>query len=213
MRILAIGAHLDDIEVACGATIAKATAKGHAVRMVVLSQSDYANYRGDQLRGREQALAEGTRGAEALGVTDLVVLANPTKDIPHTSATVEQIEAQLDDFKPSLILTHWSFDTHQAHQGVSLASISAARHHASILMYEPTPPSGRSYVAFRPQVYVDVTGYLPHKLASLKAHVSQYEKYGPAWLEAIEGRARYRGFEAGVTHAETYEVVRMGLEL
>ena len=40
MKIIAIGAHLDDIELACGGTIAKAVKKGHEVKMIVLSQSD-----------------------------------------------------------------------------------------------------------------------------------------------------------------------------
>lgn len=213
MRILAIGAHLDDVEVGCGATVAKAVDQGHEVRLVVLSASDYADYRGHVLRDRATAVAEGRCGAAVLGVRDLVVLGLDTKDIPHHSGTVEAIEAQLDDFAPDLILTHFAFDTHQAHRGASLSSISAARRHPGILMYEPTPPSGRSYVAFRPQVYVDVDGWLDRKLDALRAHESQYRKYGDAWLEAIAGRARYRGFEHGCGAAEAFEVVRMGLAL
>lgn len=210
MKILAIGAHLDDIELACGGTLAKAVEGGHQVRMVVLSESDYSNYKGEVLRTKSQALKEGQNAALALGVKDLVVLNNPTKDIPYHSTIVEQIEAQVEDFKPDFIFTHWSFDTHQAHQGTALSTISAARRHPSILMYEPISPSGRSYVGYRPQLYIDITGCIDKKLESLKAHTSQYGKYGQQWLDAVKARAVHRGFEGGYKYAESFEILRLG---
>lgn len=213
MKLLAIGAHLDDIELACGGTLARAVQNGHSVRMVVLSESDYKNYRGEVLRTKEQALKEGRAAAQTLGVDDLVVLNNATKDIPYHSAVVEQIEAQIDAFDPDLIFTHWAFDTHQAHVGVALSTISAARRHPSVLMYEPINPSGRSYVAYRPQLYIDISGTIGKKLDSLKAHESQYRKYGESWIEAIQSRARHRGFEGGYQYAESFEILRMGLAI
>ena len=35
MKILAVGAHLDDIEIACGGTLAKAVAAGHQVKVLI----------------------------------------------------------------------------------------------------------------------------------------------------------------------------------
>lgn len=213
MKIIAIGAHLDDIELACGGTLAKAINNGHDVRMLVLSESDYTNFKGEVLRTKDQALTEGKKAAKVLGVDDLVILDNSTKDIPYHSRIVEQIEAEITDFQPDLIFTHWAFDTHQAHQGTALSTISAARRHSSILMYEPISPSGRSYVGYRPQLYIDISCSITQKLDSLKAHESQYEKYGENWIEAIEARARHRGFEGGYRYAESFEILRMGLTL
>lgn len=213
MKIIAIGAHLDDIELACGGTLAKAINNGHDVRMLVLSESDYTNFKGEVLRTKDQALTEGKKAAKVLGVDDLVILDNSTKDIPYHSRIVEQIEAEITDFQPDLIFTHWAFDTHQAHQGTALSTISAARRHSSILMYEPISPSGRSYVGYRPQLYIDISCSITQKLDSLKAHESQYEKYGENWIEAIEARARHRGFEGGYRYAESFEILRMGLAI
>lgn len=213
MRIMAVGAHLDDIEIACGGTLAKAAANGHAVRMVVLSDSAYANWKGEVLRTRDEARDEGMAAARALGVTDLVILGNDTKDIPYHSTIIEQIEAQIEAFEPDLIFTHWSFDTHQAHQGAALSTISAARRQPAIVMYEPMSPSGRSYMGFRPQLYVDIGPHLDQKLTSLRAHTSQYRKYGDDWLEAVQARARHRGYEGGYHYAESFEILRMGLSL
>ncbi|MCA1726656.1 MAG: PIG-L family deacetylase [Actinobacteria bacterium] len=208
MKILAIGAHLDDAEIACAGTIARAVANGHHVKMLVLSDSSYESRDGTVLRTVDEAIREGVAAARVVGVEDIEVLDFPTLDIPYASAVVGAIERQMNAFLPDIILTHWPFDTHQDHRNTGLASISAGRYFTSILMYEPMMPSGRSYVAFRPQLYVDVSDYISLKLDALRAHESQHRKYGDAWIEAVESRCRLRGFEMGVRYAEAFEAVR-----
>lgn len=208
MRILAIGAHLDDVEIACGGTIARAVENGGYVKMLVLTNSSYSNTEGKVLRTKEEAIEEGTKSAEILGVKEIEVLDFPTLDLPYNSSTVRATEKPISVFKPDVILTHWPFDTHQDHRNAALSTFSAARYCTSILMYEPMMPAGRSYVGFRPQVYVDISDFIERKLEALKAHKSQYLKYGDEWLEAAEARCRLRGFEMGVKYAEAFEAVR-----
>ena len=43
MKILAVGAHLDDIELACGGTLAKAVKNEHKVKVLIMSKSGYTN--------------------------------------------------------------------------------------------------------------------------------------------------------------------------
>jgi len=62
----------------------------------------------------------------------------------------------MDKYNTDIIFTHHPFDTHQAHVGVSNATIAAARRKNTVFFYEPITPSGRSYVAFRPQLYVRI---------------------------------------------------------
>lgn len=213
MKILAIGAHLDDIELACGGVLAQAIKKGHQVKMVVMTDSAYKNFDGTVLRTKEEALREGGAAAEKLGVKDLVVLDFPNKNIPYNGSTVEALDAIMSEFRPDYIFTHWIFDTHQDHKNTAQATISAARYMYNILMYEPIPPSGRSYHPFRAQVYFDISDTIEQKLDSLKEHRSQHAKYGEQWLEATEGRARIRGFENGCKYAEAFEAVRLSMKL
>lgn len=208
MKIMAVGAHLDDAEIACGGTIAKAVSYNNRVRILVLTDSSYSNYSGKVFREKEQGIIEGKEAAKVLGVEDLEILSFPTKDVPYHSSVIEAIEQKLDLFKPDVILTHWVHDTHQAHKNTGLSTISAARYYTTILMYEPMMPAGRSYNAFRPQIYVDISDFIDRKLESLKAHSSQYQKYGKDWIDAVEARCRLRGFEMGVKYAEAFEAVR-----
>ena len=59
MKVIAFGAHLDDIELACGGTLARAVHQGHVVKMVCLTRSAYDNFQGHVLRTEETALEEG----------------------------------------------------------------------------------------------------------------------------------------------------------
>lgn len=212
MKILAVGAHLDDIELASGGTLARAVKNDHSVKMVVLTDSAYTTYDGKIVRCSEVARQEGIMAARALGVEDLEILDFPTKDVPYDSSVVEALDQRIAQFQPDFVFIHWPFDTHKSHQNASLSSISAARYYNTILMYEPITPAGRSYVGFRPQVYIDITDYIDIKLESLKAHQTEYLKYGERWLEAVKARATYRGFEMGTRFAEAFEVMRLELK-
>ncbi|KAF5053433.1 N-acetyl-alpha-D-glucosaminyl L-malate deacetylase 1 [anaerobic digester metagenome] len=206
---------MDDLELACGGTLARAVRNGHEVRMVVLSKSDYTHYSGKYGRSAEVAVDEGKNAAKALGVEQFVVYDFPTKDIPNDSTVVEVLNKEFDEFQPDLIMTHWQFDTHKSHANTALTTMAAARYFNSIIMFEPFPPAGRSYAAFRPQLYIDITETIDVKLKALATHKSELAKYGPEWIETIKARAQLRGFELisadpkRLKYAEAFEVVRL----
>lgn len=210
MKILAVGAHLDDIEIACGGTLAKALAAGHQVKALIMSRSGYTNIRGEVQRSDEMAVEEGLNALHILGIYDIEIMDFPTKDIPFESDVVNVIDVCISSYDPDIIFTHHPFDTHQAHVGVSQSTIAAARRKNTVLFYEPITPSGRSYVAFRAQVYVDIEEVIDRKIESLKKHTSEYNKFGGEdWIEGVNARARFRGYEMGKKYAECFELLRM----
>lgn len=208
-RSLFVGAHLDDIELAAGGTAARLVRLGAQVKFLVMSSSDYTNYDGSHFRDADDAVAEGCAAAEMLGVTDLEILKFPAKDVENHSTVVEAINRTIDAMQPTTIFTHWPFDTHRSHANTALATIAAGRYFNTILMYEPITPSGRSYVGFRPQLYVDITDSIELKLQALRCHKSEYEKYGEQWIEGVEARSRYRGYEMKSRYGECFEVSRL----
>lgn len=212
MKIIAVGAHLDDIELACGGTLAKAIEAGHEVKVVIMSQSGYTNYDGRVMRKNEDAVKEGTDALHALGITDIEILDFPTKDIPYNSSVIDAIDGFMASYDPDIIFCHHPFDTHQAHVGVSKSTISAARRKNTIFMFEPIAPSGRSYVPFKPQMYVDISAVMDKKIASLKLHTTEYHKFGEEWITGVTCRAGFRGYEIGAEYAEAFEVLRCELD-
>ncbi len=212
MKIFVVGAHLDDIELACGGTLAKAIEAGHEVKTVIMSQSGYTNFDGKQMRKNDDAVAEGTNALHALGVTDIEILDFPTKDIPYHSSVIEAIDQRISEYDPDVIFCHHPFDTHQAHVGVSKSTISAARRKNTIFMFEPIAPSGRSYVPFKPQMYVDISEVMDKKIEALKLHTTEYHKFGEEWITGVTCRCGFRGYEIGTKYAEAFEVLRCELD-
>ena len=211
MKIMAIGAHLDDIELALGGTIAKALRAGSSVKTLIMSKSGYTNYDGRRMREDDTAIREGISALKMLGVRneDIEILDFPTKDIPYSSEVIEAIDSRMSAFDPDVIFCHHPFDTHQAHVGTSKSSISAGRRKNTIFLFEPITPSGRSYVPFRPQMYVDISDTMDLKILALKEHKTEYKKFGEEWIDGVTCRAGFRGYEIGKKYAEAFEVLRM----
>ena len=209
MKILAVGAHLDDIELACGGTLAKAIKNGHKVKVLIMSKSGYTNKEGQVQRSDDVAVKEGKIALNALGVKDIEILDFPTKDIPFCSDVVNAIDLVMSKYDPDVEFTHHPFDTHQAHEGVSKATIAAARRKNTVYFYEPIAPSGRSYVSFKPQMYVGIDETIDMKINALKKHKSEYKKFGGEdWISGVKSRCGFRGYEIGKKYAEAFEVLR-----
>ena len=115
MKILAVGAHLDDIEIAAGGTLAKAIDYGHEVKALIMSRSGYTNREGSVQRTDEDAVKEGICALHILGIQNIEILEFPTKDIPFESEIVNAIDICISGYNPDIIFTHHPFDTHQAH--------------------------------------------------------------------------------------------------
>lgn len=210
MKILAIGAHLDDIEIAAGGTLAKAIEAGHKVKVLIMSKSGYTNKEGNVQRSDDVAVKEGLNALKTLGIKDIEILDFETKDIPFNSEVVNAIDLCMSKYNPDIIFTHHPFDTHQAHEGVAKASIAAARRKNTVFFYEPIQPSGRSYVSFKPQLYVDIETTINKKVASLKCHKSEYNKFGAEnWIDGVKSRCGFRGYEIGKKYAEAFEILRL----
>lgn len=103
MKVLAVGAHLDDIELACGGTLAKAIDKGHQVKMIVMSESGYTNYDGRIMRTAHDAICEGRNAAHVLGVGDIEILKFDSKDIPYHYDVIEILDEKIQNYSPDII--------------------------------------------------------------------------------------------------------------
>lgn len=200
-RILAIGAHPDDIEIACGGTVAKLRDAKHTIWGIVLTH-------GEQGGNGMMRPSEALRGAEFLGLDKLYVMDFPdTRLQERTVEITKAIEQVITEFKPDVILTHSKHDLHQDHQTVHEATLRAARRMHTILCYESPSVTAE----FQPTFFVNIDQYLDVKIESVKEHWDQHQK--PYMQdERVRGLAIYRGGQARCRFAEAFEVVRMCVE-
>ena len=197
-RILAVGAHPDDIELACGATLAKFVDSGHEVHALVMTHGSTG---GDEVT----RVAEANAAAQFLGLTALKVMDFPDSRLPeYGKEMIDAIEALLLRLNPDIVLTHSAHDRHQDHHAVHMATIRAARTHPAVLSYESPSVTDE----FTPRFYVDIDQYVDVKVDSVRIHQSQKDR-PYVRPEQIKALALLRGRQGTVKNAEAFETVRM----
>lgn len=203
VNVLAIGAHPDDVELGCGATLLAHRARGDRVALLTMTFGEQGP-QALESRVREQEAAAELMGARLFwgGFDDGAV--------PEGRAATEVIDAVIQEVDADLIYTHSPRDTHQDHRATSIASLAAGRRVSRVLMYEA--PTSQDFV---PSLYVDVGDFLDGKVDAIRAHVSQVQKNRLVDLDAVTAQARYRGFEARLDHgyAEGFAVARFVWDL
>lgn len=185
MKILAVGAHPDDIEYGCGGTLLKyPTAAVHAVVLARYMENG-------PRRANEQHRAHEV-------YPNLTFEWGPETDTEiDFKSTLAFIEAKIEKVNPNLVFGPYPDDTHQDHCVVGEAVKTAMRRRGNVLFYESI--SSYQYV---PTVFSDITPTLAKKVGSLRCHESQCQKLHLA--KRAESLAQHRGWEIGVKYAEAF---------
>ena len=183
--VMALGAHCDDIEIGCGATLGRLAARWPDCRIVWVTLSSDA-----------QREAETRAAAAALlaGATDTVVRVERFRGsyFPYDGAAIKEYFETLKSFQPEIIFTHFRDDRHQDHRVVSDLTWNTFRNHL-VLEYEIPKWDGD---LGRPDTYVAITrAQLQRKVETLLASFPSQRDH--AWFTAstFEALARLRGIE------------------
>lgn len=196
MRVLAIGAHPDDIELGCGGTVARISAAGGHATMLVLTDGCLGP------TGHDPRWLEQEQACEVLGA-ELRWGGYGDGELRHDPHLVGCIGRVLDEVQPDLVLTHAIGDSHQDHVAAAQATIAAARRHPDVLHYESP-----STLSFHPTVFADIEGQVDPKLEALRCHLSQVVGAARVDLEALEAQLRFRGHQGRIRFAEAFESTR-----
>src|SRR6516162_6395354 len=100
LDIIAVGAHPDDVEIACGGTLARLANKGYAVGIVDLTDGEPTPHS----PGPEVRLAEARRAAEVLGVASRVNLNLPNRRLFDTFDARIALAKVLRRQKPKVVI-------------------------------------------------------------------------------------------------------------
>ena len=218
-NILVVAAHADDEVLSCGGTIARHTAEGDHVHVVFMA--DGVGSRGEDLstqikiRNCARDKAMKILGAEkfySLNFPDNRMDSLPLLDI------VQTLEPIVEQVQPTRIYTHHHGDLNVDHRITHQAVMTACRpvpgsSVREILTFEvlsSTEWATPRVAPFVPNVFVDISDYLPKKLEALAAYEMEIHSTPHSRSVAhVEALARHRGNCAGVEGAEAFEVVRV----
>ncbi len=231
-RVLAIGAHPDDVDFGCGATLAKWAADGCVVSVLVCTDGSKGTWDAsanvDELVAARQA--EQKAAAQALGATGEVrFLGWPDGELDSSLVQREQVARAIRELRPTIVLGHdpWKpYRLHPDHRHAGLLaceSVVAARDHLFF------PEQG--LVHHRPDLillfetdnadhFEDVTGFEEAKYHALASHTSQFESTMLAraaetefdaemaqFRMKVEAKLATAGSAAGVRHAEVFKLI------
>ncbi len=205
MKILAIGAHPDDIEVGCAGNLIKYARDGHDIYLLVMTNGERGGEGG--VRKDEQA-----RAAERMGARDLLWGGyRDTELTPNMNEMVYCIENLIKKITPDFIFVNYGNDTHQDHRSLAKATVSATRYVRNVLFYE-----GPTTVNFSPLLFVDINRTIEEKIAILLAHNSQVMKTnieGLSVVDVVRSTAIFRGIQGRVQYAEGYIPLRVFINM
>ena len=195
MRVLALGAHCDDIEIGCGGTLLRLLRQHRhlAVDWVVFSSSE---------RREQEARASAERWLEGAKAKQVRVKQFRNGYFPDEWASIKDcFEALKQEIQPDLVLTHHHQDLHQDHRTVAELTWNTFRDHLvleyEIPKYDPDLGS--------PNFFVPLEDAEAERKAReiVKGFPSQADKH---WFtpETFLALMRLRGVQCGARYAEGF---------
>lgn len=227
LDILAIGAHPDDVELGCGATIAKEISKGKTVGIIDLTRGELGT------RGTAETRdLESRKAAEILGVS---VRRNMefadgffSNDKAHQLELIKMIRL----YKPEIVLCNAIEDRHIDHGRASqlvsdacflsgLVKIDTKHEDVDGWQEAWRPKAVYHYIQWKdlePDVVVDVSGFIEVKMNAVMAYQTQFfnpdseEPETPIssknFTDSVKYRARNFGRLIGSEYAEGFTAQR-----
>ncbi len=187
LNIFAVGAHCDDIEIGCGATLLKLFAEhkvGH-VKWIVFASNP---------QRRLEAIASAEKFLEAVEDKEIVVLDYRDAFLEQSKFEIkEHFESFKKDFNPDIVFTHYRHDRHQDHRLLSDLAWNTFRNHL-VLEYEIPKYDGDLGI---PNMFVEVSQELADRKAQILLDCFESQA-GKHWFdkETFLSLMRIRGMEA-----------------
>ena len=226
LDILAFGAHPDDVELGCGATLGKEISKGKRVGIIDLTRGELGTRGTAEIRDQEAQNA-----AEILGVDVRCNLSFADgffiNDRNHQLTLIELIRL----YQPDVVFCNAIKDRHIDHaKGSSLVSDACF---LSGLIKIETKKDGKLQQPWRPKVVyhyiqwqsltpdfvVDVSSHFDKKIEAVLAYKSQFYDANSAepetpissknFIDSVSYRAQDLGRLIGVSYAEGFNVERL----
>ncbi len=226
MRVLAIGAHPDDIEIACSGTLAKCVKRGDTVIVCHVSNGNLGHVvippdELAEIRAAEAKKAGSLAGIEVVcaGFSDLDIFDN-------NRAARDRIVEIIQYADPDVIITHNPDDYMPDHTAVSRLVFDAS--FAATLPNYPTKTRRAAKlvpiyymdtlagVNFVPTEFVDITEEIDLKIEMLECHESQLvwmrEHDGIDFADMVRTCSKYRGYQCGAGYAEGFRPCQVYLK-
>jgi len=227
LDVVAVGAHPDDVEIACGGTLARLASKGYAVGIVDLTDGEPTPHS----PGPEVRLAEAQKAAEVLGVVSRVNLNLPNRRLFDTFEARVALAKVFRRQKPKVVLgfggkTVLASPDHYQAMLITDAAVFYSRlskwdeyfdglptHVVSNQLSFPIALHGLDLPEASGYIVADIGSTLDVKLKAVHCYQTQFPPSKAGIFRAIEAMNRYQGLTAGFEAGELFMTYRsVGVE-
>jgi bacillithiol biosynthesis deacetylase BshB1 len=216
LDVLAVGAHPDDVEIACGGTLAKLVRQGHRVGIVDLTDGEPT----PRSPGPDVRLAEAHAAARALGIEHRVTLDLPNRRLFDTFEARVLVANEIRRHRPKLVIglegkTPQASPDHWQAMQITDAAVFYARLTKWDHEFSGLPPHSVSWQLYatlaRPDqwlpnqpagIIVDISDTLEQKVAAVRCYETQFPPEKAHVFEQITTGARFLGLMAGIDAGE-----------
>jgi LmbE family N-acetylglucosaminyl deacetylase len=218
LDLIAVGAHPDDVEIACGGTLARLARKGYAVGIVDLTDGEPTPHS----PGPEVRLAEARRAAEILGVQSRINLNLPNRRLFDNFDARVALAKVFRRLKPKLVIgfggkTVLASPDHYQAMLITDAAVFYSRltkwehyfdglatHTISNQLSFPIALHGLDLPEAAGYVVADIGSTLEAKLEAIRCYETQFPASKAGLFKAVEAMNRYQGLTAGFEAGEVF---------
>ena len=218
LDVIAVGAHPDDVEIACGGTLAKLVRQGYKVGIIDLTDGEPT----PGSPGPEVRLAEAKRAAETLGATLRVTLDLPNRRLFDTFEARVLLAKEFRKYRPKIVIgfgdkTPLASPDHWQAMLITDAAVFYSRLTKWDDIFDGLPVhaiQSQIYfrLAFEPEILsgypsnftVDISETLDTKLASVACYATQFPPAKAHVFDRIRGAAMIAGAACGFAAGETF---------
>ena len=217
-RVMIVAPHPDDETLGVGGTIAKYSAQGADIFVLIVSGHLPPLY---SRKDYDKTVHEAQSAFKLLGVSQSEFLEIPatminSKPLHKVNGRISKI---INDFKPHIVFCPYP-DRHIDHRlifdsvMVATRPVGVGRDIEILAAYETLSEThwNAPHIEpnFTPNWVVDITEQIDNKLDALSCYKSQISDFpGPRSIEAVEALAKFRGTQAGFGYGEGFHVIRM----
>lgn len=222
MRVLAFGAHPDDIEFRCGGTLAKYANRGDEIFMAVATNGNIGSYKMSSEEIAEVRHKEAQNAADMLGAK-LIWMNEDDEFLFDTKETRIKFIDAVRIARPDVIFAPPYFQDYNPDHDYTGYLAFIARVNATIKLiktnHEPTTkvppmffctPFGVGYTSYKPEYFVDITDTFETKTKLFGCHVSQQgdwckDAWGVEYTKMLEYENRAFASQCGTAGTEFVE--------
>lgn len=213
--VLAVGAHIGDMDLTAGPTLAKLVLEGANATIIALTPGERGHPRMTPSEYKVQKIAEGEAFATAIGA-DFIVLDHSDGFLPDTDDVATELAAIIREEQPDTLITHWKHSIHRDHEHAAKLTerarflaglpmdpseeVDGARHSVRTFLHAE---NWEDMEGFQPTMYVPIPDEAFYRWVSAIRHqaFARGETYGFRYIDYYTALMTTRGCLAGYPRA------------